>query len=44
MTNSAIAEKDKPFLKKVMDRGNLPDLFDARDITVVVFRTMNLSH
>lgn len=40
MTNSAIAEKDKPFLKKVMDRGNSPDLFDARDITVVVFRTM----
>lgn len=40
MTNSAIADKDKPFLKKVMDKGNLPDLFDARDITIVVFRTM----
>lgn len=35
-----IAEKDMPFLEKVMLRGNLTDLFDARDISEVVFRTM----
>ena len=40
MTTVPIAEKDKPFLEKVMRQGNLPDIFDARDITVVVFRTM----
>ena len=40
MTTIEIADKDKPFLEKVMRQGNLPDIFDARDITVVVFRTM----
>ena len=40
MTTVPIADKDKPFLEKVMRQGNLPDIFDARDITVVVFRTM----
>lgn len=35
-----IAEKDMPFLEKVMLKGNLSDLFDARDITEVVFRVM----
>jgi uncharacterized protein (DUF2267 family) len=35
-----IASKDMPFLEKVMLKGNLPDPFDARDITEVVFRTM----
>ncbi|HEY9876000.1 MAG TPA: DUF2267 domain-containing protein [Candidatus Obscuribacterales bacterium] len=35
-----IASKDMPFLEKVMLKGNLTDLFDARDITEVVFRTM----
>lgn len=40
MTTVLIADKDKPFLEKVMRQGSLPDLFDARDITVVVFRTM----
>ena len=35
-----IASKDMPFLEKVMLKGNLGDLFDARDITEVVFRTM----
>ncbi|MBD1924985.1 DUF2267 domain-containing protein [Trichocoleus sp. FACHB-90] len=35
-----IATKDMPFLEKVMFRGELEDIFDARDITEVVFRTM----
>ncbi len=40
MTTTPIAEKDKAFLEKVRDRAGLPDLFDARDITEVVFRTL----
>lgn len=36
----AIATDDMPFLDKVALRGNLEDIFDARDITEVVFRTM----
>jgi len=35
-----IALRDRPFLEKVMEKGNLPELYDARDITEVVFRTM----
>ncbi len=35
-----IATKDMPFLEKVMIKGELEDIFDARDITEVVFRTM----
>lgn len=35
-----IAAKDMPFLEKVMLKGNLEDIFDARDVTEVVFRTM----
>lgn len=32
--------RDMPFLEKVMTRAELSDLYDARDITEVVFRTM----
>lgn len=35
-----IATKDMAFLKKVMLRGNLDDVYDARDLTELVFRTM----
>ncbi len=35
-----IATKDMPFLEKVLYKGDLEDIFDARDITEVVFRTM----
>jgi len=35
-----IASKDMPFLEKVMVKGELEDIFDARDVTEVVFRTM----
>jgi uncharacterized protein (DUF2267 family) len=40
MADTTILDKDKPFLEKVKNQANLPDIFDARDITVVVFRTM----
>lgn len=35
-----IATKDMDFLKKVMLKGNIASLYDARDITEIVFRTM----
>ncbi|MBE9163646.1 MULTISPECIES: DUF2267 domain-containing protein [Microcoleaceae] len=35
-----IATKDMPFLEKVMLNGNMEDIFDARDITELVYRTM----
>lgn len=35
-----IANKDTDFLKKVMLKGNIEDIYDARDITEIVFRTM----
>ncbi|MEP6517828.1 DUF2267 domain-containing protein [Microcoleus vaginatus] len=35
-----IASKDMPFLEKVMVNGHLEDIFDARDITEVVYRVM----
>jgi uncharacterized protein (DUF2267 family) len=36
----AVADQHLPFLEKVMVQGNLPDPYDARDITEVVFRVM----
>ncbi|BAY16720.1 hypothetical protein NIES21_25510 [Anabaenopsis circularis NIES-21] len=35
-----IAEKNLPFLEKVKQNSGLADLYDARDITEVVFRVM----
>ncbi|MBE9198125.1 DUF2267 domain-containing protein [Nodularia sp. LEGE 06071] len=35
-----IATKDMPFLEKVMLKSGLSDVFDARDITEVVYRVM----
>ncbi|MBH8552470.1 DUF2267 domain-containing protein [Nostocaceae cyanobacterium CENA357] len=35
-----IATKDMPFLEKVMLKSGLPDLYDTRDITEVVYRVM----
>lgn len=35
-----IASKDLPFLEKVLLRSGLEDIFDARDVTEVVFRVM----
>ena len=38
--STLVATKDMAFLKKVMLRGNLEDIYDARDLTELVFRTM----
>lgn len=35
-----IAERDRPFLEKVMQLGDISDPFDARDLTEVVYRVM----
>lgn len=35
-----IAEKDLPFLEKVMREGDIPDPYDARDLVEVVYRVM----
>lgn len=35
-----IATKDMPFLEKVMLKSGLEDLFDARDVTEIVYRAM----
>ena len=40
MNTAAIGESNMPFLNKIMRQANLPDIYDARDITIVVFRTM----
>lgn len=31
---------ERAFYEKVMQRASLPDIFDARDLTTIVFRTM----
>lgn len=40
MPATPIAEKNRPFLEKVQQKASLPDVYDARDIAIVVFRTM----
>jgi len=35
-----VDEKFLPFLEKVQTQAGLPDIYDARDISVIVFRTM----
>ncbi len=42
----AIAPENMAFLERIMTQAGLPDIFDARDITEVVFRTMRdmMSH
>jgi uncharacterized protein (DUF2267 family) len=39
-SNSTISTQHRPFLEKVQQQAGLEDLYDARDITEVVFRTM----
>jgi len=36
----SFSPSEKAFLEKVMQRASLPDIYDARDLTTVVFRTM----
>lgn len=38
VSNFGVAEQ--AFLEKVKQRANLPDIYDARDLTLVVFRAM----
>lgn len=38
--STPIVERDTPFLEKVALRAELPDIFDARDLTTIVYRTM----
>ncbi|MEM9153405.1 MAG: DUF2267 domain-containing protein [Cyanobacteria bacterium P01_F01_bin.33] len=40
MAATPIAEKNRPFLEKIQRQASLPDIYDARDIAIVVFRTM----
>ncbi len=40
MTAAQFSDTEKAFLQKVMQRASLPDIYDARDLTLVVFRTM----
>lgn len=40
MAGAAINDAQKGFLEQVMQKANFPDIYDARDTTVVVFRTM----
>lgn len=38
--STPVSTKDTPFLEKVMLKGELEDIFDARDLTTIVYRTM----
>lgn len=40
MAAKKFSANERAFLEKVMQKASLPDLFDARDVTTVVFRTM----
>lgn len=35
-----LSDAERAFLEKVMKKASLPDIYDARDITTIVFRTM----
>lgn len=37
---TAIVDRDTPFLEEVALKAELPDIFDARDLVTVVYRTM----
>ncbi|MEL6400384.1 MAG: DUF2267 domain-containing protein [Leptolyngbyaceae cyanobacterium] len=36
----SFSPQERAFLEKVMQRASLPDIYDARDLTTIVFRTM----
>lgn len=40
MASDNFSEAERAFLEKVMNKASLPDIYDARDLTTVVFRTM----
>ncbi|MEL6248988.1 MAG: DUF2267 domain-containing protein [Cyanobacteria bacterium J06554_6] len=40
MPSEKFSPQEKAFLEKVMKKASLPDIYDARDITIVVFRSL----
>ncbi len=40
MPSEKFTPTEKAFLEKVMKKASLPDIYDARDITIVVFRSL----
>ena len=40
MPSKSMSPAEKAFLEKVMQRSSIPDIYDARDITIVVFRAL----
>lgn len=40
VSSSTIAKKNIPFLEKVKEQANLENIYEARDLTEVVYRTM----
>lgn len=40
MAGSIINDSQRSFLEQIMQKANFPDIYDARDTTIVVFRTM----
>ncbi|MEO1622256.1 MAG: DUF2267 domain-containing protein [Cyanobacteria bacterium J06632_3] len=40
MSSKKIGPNEETFLKKVMQRSSIPDIYDARDITIVVLRSL----
>ncbi|MEM7062221.1 MAG: DUF2267 domain-containing protein [Cyanobacteria bacterium P01_B01_bin.77] len=40
MPSKSFSPAEKAFLEKVMQKASLPDIYDARDLTIVVFRAL----
>lgn len=40
MSSKILSPGEKAFLEKVMQKASLPDIYDARDLTIVVFRAL----
>ncbi len=40
MPSKKISSNEQAFLEKVMQRSSIPDIYDARDITIVVLRSL----
>lgn len=40
MPSPKMSPAEQAFLEKVMQKTNIPDIYDARDITIVVFRSL----
>lgn len=40
MSSKKFSAAEQAFLEKIMQKVNLPDIYDARDLTIVVFRSL----